>query len=151
MNKRQTMYNSNTMVKDFLLEREFDEIYFKPHVRRLDKVYAQPNTITEKIQLMENVTHKHFASMMKNSYFMQRDLFGLFDGICLSQSDTVWYLQMKTNQWAKDEELKEFPKKHHVHILSFNVTNKLKECRKILDSGKKSSVMEWKVLWRSFE
>lgn len=113
---RKRMYKTNAMVKDFLLQRGFDEIWFKRHTRRPDVVYTQRGT------------------------YAATDLWNLFDGIAFSTGGSIWFLQMKTNAWAKDEPLKDFATKHNVHILSFNVSNKLKE-----SNGK------WKVFWRSFE
>jgi len=124
---RRRMRHSNLMVREFLLEKGFDEIWFKAHTNRSDRVFTQ------------------------RGVYLATDLWNLFDGMAFSMGGVLWFLQMKTNQWAKEEPMKVFAKKHKAHILSFNVTNKLKECRKILVSGEKSSVMEWKVLWRSFE
>ena len=105
-NNRQRMRISNKMVREFLLERKFDHIWFKRHSKRNDVVYTQRGT--------------YWAS----------DLWNLFDGICFSPRGDMVFLQMKTNQWAKEEPLKGFAKRHKIIILSFNVTDKLKECKK---------------------
>ena len=112
---RQRMRISNQMVKKFLLEKRFDHVWFKRHSKRNDVVYTQRGT--------------YWAS----------DLWNLFDGICFSPRGDIVFLQMKTNQWAKEEKLKGFAKRHKVIILSFNVTDKLKECKN-----------KFKVFFRSY-
>jgi hypothetical protein len=57
-------------------------------------------------------------------------LWNLFDGICFDESNRIFFLQMKTNSWAKEEPLKKFIKdKLYANVLSFNVTNNRKECK----------------------
>jgi len=102
---RQRMRISNQMVRKWLLEMRFDHIWFKRHTRRNDVCYTQKGT------------------------YSAGDLWNLFDGICFSPDGTIIFLQMKTNNWANEESLKGFAKRHNVIILSFNVTNRLKECK----------------------
>lgn len=115
-NNRKRMWASNKMVREFLLKNEFDGIWFKPHTKRSDIVYTQRGT------------------------YLANDLWNLFDGMCFAPNGKIVFLQMKTNNWAKEEPIKFFQEKHKVVILSFNVTNKLKDCR-----GK------WKVFVRTYE
>ncbi len=63
---------------------------------------------------------------------MAQDIWNLFDGICLNKDNKqfgIVFLQMKTNAWAKDKPFKDFQSKYACEILSFNVTNKLAECK----------------------
>lgn len=113
---RQRMRTSNKMVREFLLRQDFDHVWFKRHSKRNDVVYTQ-----------------------RGSY-LASDLWNLFDGMCFTSRGIIVFLQMKTNNWAKEIPLKNFAKDHKVVILSFNVTNRLKDCR-----GK------WKVFVRSYE
>lgn len=98
------MRTSNKMVREFLLKQKFDHIWFKRHTKRSDVIYTQ-----------------------RGSYWAS-DLWNLFDGMCFAPTGAIVFLQMKTNNWAKEEPIKNFVKKHKVVILSFNVTNRLKEC-----------------------
>ena len=93
------------MVREWLLENGYDGIWFKSHGKRNDYVFTQ-----------------------KGKY-MAQDIWNLFDGICISPSGFVVFLQMKTNNWAKEKPFRDFVNKTKgCSILSFNVTNKLKEC-----------------------
>ena len=105
MNNRERMRASNKLVREWLLQNEYDQIWFKPHTKRTDVVFTQ------------------------GGKYLATDLWNLFDGICLSTSGFIVFLQMKTNSWAKEKPLKDFVKKiNGCFILSFNVTNKLKGC-----------------------
>ena len=102
MNNRLRMRASNKLVREWLLQNGYDEIWFKPHSKRNDLVFTQ-----------------------KGNY-MAQDLWNLFDGICFNRYGKIRFLQMKTNNWAKQDPLINFSKKHDVSILSFNVSNKIK-------------------------
>ena len=87
------------------MENGYDEIWFKPHGKRNDYVFTQRGT------------------------YMAQDIWNLFDGICFSHDGLIHFLQMKTNNWAKEKLIKDFLRgKYNLTVLSFNVTNKLKEC-----------------------
>lgn len=59
---------------------------------------------------------------------MAQDIWNLFDGICISPGGIVTFLQMKTNAWADARKFKKFVSDTiGVKIISFNVSNKLKE------------------------
>lgn len=108
MNTRQRMRTSNKLVREWLLKNSYDEIWFKPHGKRNDYVFTQ-----------------------KGNY-MAQDIWNLFDGICISNYSGITFLQMKTNAWASEKPFKDFLKKlpdNYIEILSFNVTNKLAECK----------------------
>lgn len=105
MNNRERMRVSNRLVREWLLKKGYNEIWFKPHTKRNDVVFTQ-----------------------KGSY-LATDLWNLFDGICFSGQDTIVFLQMKTNAWAKEKPIMAFVKKTGLIVISFNVTNKLKECK----------------------
>jgi hypothetical protein len=104
MNNRERMRASNKLVREWLLENGYDNIWFKPHSARNDLVFTS-----------------------KGNY-LATDLYNLFDGICTDGG--IVFLQNKTNRWATEEPLIRFSKKYGVKILSFNVTNKLKESKK---------------------
>jgi len=93
------------MIRNWLLEQGYDEIWFKRHTKRNDVVYTQ-----------------------KGNY-LATDLWNLFDGICQNPDGGLVYLQMKTNAWPKAEPLKAFAYQHKITILVLNVTNKLKVCK----------------------
>ena len=95
------------MVREWLLKNGYDNIWFKAHTARNDKVFTQ-----------------------KGSY-LATDLFNLFDGMCIdSTGSMIVFLQMKTNAWAKEKPIKDFiKKKDGCFALSFNVTNKLKDSK----------------------
>lgn len=100
------MRASNKLVREWLLSNGYDEIWFKPHGKRNDYVFTQ-----------------------KGSY-MSQDIWNLFDGICIDKNGFVTFLQMKTNSWAKEKPIKDCINKIRCgYALSFNVTNKLKECK----------------------
>lgn len=94
------------MVRKYLLENHYDDIWFKPHGKRNDLVFTQGGN------------------------YLAQDIWNLFDGICLDPDGYLVFLQMKTNAWAKGEPIRKFLKKTHcLQVLSFNVTNKLKDCK----------------------
>lgn len=106
MNNRMRMRASNKMVREWLLKNGYNDIWFKMHSKRNDLVFTQ------------------------NGNYLASDLWNLFDGICIDPSGFIVFLQMKTNSWAKEKPIKDFVKKvKGCFALSFNVTNKLKECR----------------------
>lgn len=93
---------SNLFVRKWLLENNYDEIWFKPHSARNDLVFTQRGN------------------------YLATDLWNLFDGMCFTFDGKLCLLQMKTNSWAKEDPLKEFQLKHKkLIILSFNVTDKI--------------------------
>jgi hypothetical protein len=101
------MRASNKLVKDWLLENEYDQIWFKAHTKRNDLVYTQ-----------------------KGNY-LATDLWNLFDGICFNLLGNIVFLQMKTNAWPKADPIKKFVKDHpSTQVIVFNVTNKLKKSKK---------------------
>jgi hypothetical protein len=99
------MYQTNAKVKDWLLQENYDHIWFKAHTKRQDMVYTQSGA--------------YYAT----------DLFNLFDGLCFSPMGNLIYLQMKTNSWPKEKPIEDFCDKYpNSRVLVFNVTNKLKVC-----------------------
>ena len=99
------MRDSNKLVREWLLENGYDEIWFKMHSKRNDLVFTQRGN------------------------YLATDLWNLFDGICFSSDRKIIFLQMKTNNWAKEKPLKDFVKKYGLNIISFNVSDKLKESK----------------------
>lgn len=98
------MRASNKLVREWLLSNGYDEIWFKPHTKRNDVVFTQ------------------------NGKYIATDLWNLFDGLCFKNGD-LRCLQMKTNSWAKEKPITDFIRKHPLIVLSFNVTDKLKESK----------------------
>lgn len=99
------MRASNSKVKNWLLQNGFTDIWFKPHTKRHDLVYTQQGN------------------------YRSLDLWNLFDGICFHVHGYIVLLQMKTNSWAKSVPIENFLKnKMHLKVMSFNVTDKRKEC-----------------------
>ena len=106
MHNRDRMRTSNKLVREWLLKEGYDNIWFKAHTARNDVVFTQ-----------------------KGSY-LATDLWNLFDGICTTTSGFIVFLQMKTNSWAKEKPFEDWVKKMNgCFVLSFNVTNKLKDCK----------------------
>lgn len=99
------MRASNKLVREWLLKNGYDEIWFKPHSKRNDLVFTQRGN------------------------YLATDLWNLFDGICFDNKGELRFLQMKTNNWAKQDPLIRFAAKHKVTILSFNVSNQIKSAR----------------------
>jgi len=100
------MRSSNKLVRVWLLKNGYDEIWFKAHGKRNDYVFTQ-----------------------KGKY-MAQDIWNLFDGICFNELGYTYFLQMKTNNWASSKDFDKFIKFHQqVHVLSFNVTDKLIESK----------------------
>lgn len=98
------MRESNKLVRHWLLENGYDEIWFKPHGKRNDYVFTQ-----------------------KGSY-MAQDIWNLFDGIAILNG-VITFLQMSTTKWHKQLPYEKFAKKvTGVKILNLLVTNKLKKC-----------------------
>ena len=97
------MRASNLLVRKYLLEQGYDNIWFKAHTKRNDLVFTQKG--------------KYLAT----------DLWNLFDGICTLDRQII-FLQMKTNAWAKAQPIENWIGKINCRVLVFNITNKLKEC-----------------------
>lgn len=103
MNNRKRMRASNLLVRKYLLENGYDNIWFKAHTNRSDLVFTQ------------------------NGNYLATDLWNLFDGICTLDNKMI-FLQMKTNSWPKSEPILKWIKKIDCQVLVLNVTNLLKEC-----------------------
>lgn len=105
MNNRERMRASNKLVREWLLEKGYDQVWFKPHGKRNDYVFTQ------------------------NGKYMAQDIWNLFDGIAINQFGYVSFLQMSTNYWHAEKPFIDFAKKTRgVEILNFMVSNKRKEC-----------------------
>ena len=104
LNNRQRMRVSNKLVREWLLENNYDQIWFKPHGKRNDYVFTQAGN------------------------YMAQDIWNKFDGICFNIVGDPVFLQMGTNSWHTDKDFKKFTGRYNVNVLLFNVANKLKEC-----------------------
>ena len=90
MHNRQRMRFSNRKAVLWLLKNGYDDIWLKPHTKRTDLTYTQ------------------------GEWYRVIDLWNLFDGICFDAEGNIILIQIKTNSWAKEEDIKDFllNKKH---------------------------------------
>ena len=106
MNRRERMRTTNKKIREWLLEKGYDDIWFKAHGKQKDMTFTQ-----------------------RGNYY-STDLWNLFDGICFDDQGNLVLLQMKTNGWADSKEIQEWlMKRKNLNVLVFNVTNKPKECK----------------------
>ena len=113
MNPRQRMRFSNRKAVLWLLENDYDDIWLKAHGRRHDLVYT------------------------RGEWYRALDLWNLFDGICFTDDGKVVFLQIKTNAWASEKEIKDWLiDRKDLIVLIINVKGK----------GKK-----WEVRVRKYE
>ncbi len=112
MNPRARMRSSNRKAVLYLLELGYDEIWLKPDIRSADLVYT------------------------RGEWYRALDLWNLFDGICFNEDGVPVFLQIKTNAWAKDQEIIDFMIDKKILAMSINVKY----------TGKK-----WEVLLRGFD
>jgi len=95
------MRYSNRKVVNYLLDKNYSEIWLKPHGRRHDLVYKNKE---------------------KGSWYRALDLWNLYDGICLDPDGHIVFIQIKTNAWAKAKPIEEWVKKvKHSKVMVFNV------------------------------
>ena len=87
MNRRQRMYHTNMLAKKWLLEHDFDHIWFKPHAdtRKKKETYTA-----------------------KSGTHYQTDLYNLFDGLCFDNTGRVVFLQMSTGRFHPVQKYDEF-------------------------------------------
>jgi hypothetical protein len=104
-NNRQRMRISNKRIREWLLENNYNDIWFKAHTKRNDRVYTQSGT------------------------YLATDLWNLFDGICFDVKRDIVFLQMKTNAWPKEEPIKKWVSQNCYKVLVLNCTNKLRESK----------------------
>ena len=86
---------SNRKAVLHLLGLGYDEIWLKPHVRRADLVYT------------------------RGEWYRALDLWNLFDGICFNPDGEAVYLQIKTNAWAKEQEIVDFMSDKKMLVMSW--------------------------------
>lgn len=97
MNVRARMRETNRAITEHLLnECGFLEVWLKPHTKFHDLVYKSDGT-----------------------RYRALDLFNLWDGIGL-KAEGVYFLQLKTNAFAKNEPLNEFCSTYNVRGLNIN-------------------------------
>jgi len=127
MNKRERMRASNKLVRKWLLENNYDQIWFKPHGKRNDLVFT------------------------KRGNYLAQDIWNLFDGLAINSEGYLALLQMSTTQWHSKKKYEDFAKKvKGVEILNFMVTDKRKECQRINKDGTVSKIRDYKVFVREF-
>ena len=96
------MYHSNAVAQDWLLSNKFNYIVMFTHTR-----YGMPH------KWKENGVTKHH---------LQKDLYGLFDGICLSEDGKIIFFQVKTNAFPPTDPIQTFLKKtRNCYCLGINV------------------------------
>ena len=101
LNNRQRMRESNRIARETLLKEGYDQIWFKMHTRRHDRIYTQ------------------------NGAYSALDLWNLFDGACFDIHGRVVFFQVKTNAWPKASDIVEFTKdKIGFDVLLLNVVKK---------------------------
>lgn len=88
MNKRERMRASNRLVRQWLLENGYDQIWFKRHGKRNDYVFTK-----------------------NGSCYMAQDIWNLFDGIAINSQGCVSFLQMSTTQWHPRKRYEDFARK----------------------------------------
>ena len=104
MHNRDRMRYSNRLVRKYLLQKGYDDIWFKPHGKRNDLVFTQRGN------------------------YLSQDIWNLFDGICRLGSMII-FLQMSTTLWHTKKQFEDFVKRTNgVGVLVFLVTNKRKGC-----------------------
>ena len=85
------MYDSNAVAKQWLLSNRFNYIVLFTHTR-----YGMPHTWSED----GKIYHK-----------LQKDLYALFDGVCLSKDGFVTFIQVKTGAFPKTAPIQTFLKR----------------------------------------
>lgn len=110
--KRDVMRDSNTIARSFLIDKKFDNIWLKPHYRYLDTVWTQDGT------------------------YQAQDLWNLFDGIAFDKNGNPIFLQIKTDNWPNEKQIKHFIKRFKVKAMAINVKTKLV-------AGTKVEFREW--------
>ena len=97
MNTRERMRQSNKKAVKWLLENGYDEVWLKAHTKFSDLVYS------------------NFGN------YKALDIFNLWDGIAITQEDGVFFIQIKTNSWAKEQPIIDWCTKYKAKALSINV------------------------------
>ncbi|GEM_PF-5555103 len=111
MNKRKQMLTSNSKALEYLLSNDFDQIYLKPH-RDTRKKF------------------NHEFIHTKEGKYQITDFFNLFDGFCYDVSGLFYWIQIKTDNWANENEIKKFFTSRYGRVLSINVRKPTKTIKK---------------------
>lgn len=102
---------SNGKAIAWLLKNGYNSVYLKAHTKWNDTVYCIDGN------------------------YKALDLFNLWDGIVLS--DKVWFVQIKTNAWAKEKPIIQWCKKYKANGMIINV--------------KLNNNDDWNVMVRKYE
>ena len=98
------MYNSNAVAKQWLLSNKFNDIVMFTHTR-----YGMPHTS----KVNGKITTK-----------LQKDLYALFDAMCLNNDGFIFFIQIKTGRFPSTNPIQTFLKKTlFARGLAINVTN----------------------------
>ena len=96
------MYDSNAVAKQWLLSNNYNYLVVFTHTR-----YGMPHTWKE-----NGVIKSH----------NQKDLYALFDGICLDKNGKITFFQVKTNAFPNTDAIQTFIRKTtHTCALGINV------------------------------
>jgi len=49
------------------------------------------------------------------------DYWNLFDGMCYNKDGFLFFIQIKTNQWASEKAINRFMEKRHLNVIVINV------------------------------
>jgi hypothetical protein len=110
-------YASNKLARQFLLDNNYEWIWFKGHQRHQDTVFINKEGTT----------------------LACTDIWGLFDGIAFRRvgNDSKWhvhvpiFLQIKTNSWRGWKDIQDFCKDKAIGVLFINVAKGKVKVRRI--------------------
>ena len=106
------MRESNRRAIAYLLEKQYDHIYLKPHRDTRKKYNAE------------------FMKSQKGAYQIT-DFFNLFDGFCVSPDGFLIWIQIKTDNWPKEREIIQFLlDKRGWFVMAINVRKPTKTIKK---------------------
>ena len=98
MNSRERMRASNKRAVNYLLKHYYTEIWLKSHTRRNDTTYCREYN------------------------YKSKDLWNLFDGICMGITDKkIYFIQIKTNSWPNMNKYIDFSNLYPMNMILINV------------------------------
>jgi hypothetical protein len=97
INKRSKMRSAQQDARDYLISNGYKWIFIKEHTR-----FPQMQVING---------NKQF----------QQDILGLFDGIAFDSDGVPCFLQIKANDWASEEDIRNFINGKHCKVIVINV------------------------------
>lgn len=97
---QQKGYRSNSKAVEWLLEHGFTWVWLHPHPRHPDRIRVS-----------------------KTLSVMSRDIFGLFDGICIDSKGSIIFIQVKTNSWDGLKNIQQWSANREVKSVFINVVD----------------------------